>query len=195
MSTYERSIVSIIEPNFKKSPSDKGGKLLLDELFIEDTESKASEEKYQGNLRKLDAKTSSRSGSLIPVIAINTLMLGEDEIENFEIDLSDRIPRLLLSWSDNSNHFSINAPIDGDVISVYIRPGDADNQKPIRIDFIIKRIMGEPKNKKYFIMGVMKIPKFYTETYKSFPENTSFEHLGDMCEELGLGFASKNFNG
>jgi hypothetical protein len=190
MSTYERSIVSIIEPSFKKSPSDKGGKLLLDEIFVEDSESKESEEKYQGNLRKLDTKMSSRAGSVFPIVAINSLIMGDDEINDLEIDMSGKIPRLMMNFSDNSNHFAISSPIDGDVISVYIRPADADNQKPIRIDFIIQSILSEPKNKVYFISGIMKIPKFYTETYKSFPNNTSFEHLGDICEELGLGFAS-----
>jgi hypothetical protein len=190
MSTYERSIVSIIEPNFKTSPNDSGGKLLLDELFIEDTESKESEEKYQGNLRKLDTKSSSRAGSYVPIIAINSLIMNEEEISSFEIDMAGPVPRLIMTFRDVNSHFSINAPIDGDVISVYIRPGDADNQKPIRIDFIINRLLGEPVNKTYFIVGMMKIPKFYTESYKSFPSNTSFEHLGDLCEEIGLGFAS-----
>ena len=190
MSTYERSIVSIIEPSFKTSPNDKAGKLLLDELFIEDTESKESEEKYQGNLRKLDTKTSSRAGSYVPIIAINSLIMNEEEINSFEIDLSGPVPRLIMTFADINNHFSINAPIDGDVISVYLRPGDSDNQKPIRIDFIINRLLGEPISRRYFIVGMMKIPKFYTESFKSFPENTSFEHLGDLCEEIGLGFAS-----
>jgi hypothetical protein len=190
MSTYERSIVSIIEPSFKKGPTSQG-KIVLDEIFIEDTESPESETEYAGNMRKIALKASSRAGSAMPLVAINTLILGENEIEDFEIDLSGKIPKLMLNFNDTLNgHFNINCPIDGDVISVYLRPGDADNQKPIRIDFIINRILGDPINRRYFIMGIMKIHKFYTETFKSFGENTSFEHLGDVCEELGLGFAS-----
>jgi hypothetical protein len=189
MSTYERSIVSILEPSFKLGATSQG-KLVLDEVFITDTESKEAKDTYQGNLRPLDSKASSRAGSAMPVIAINSLILGEDEVEDFEIDLSDSIPKLLMNFVDKSNHFSIGAPIDGDVISIYLRPGDADNQKPIRIDFNIQRILGDPVNHTYFIVGSMKLHRFFSETFKSFPENTSFEHLQDVCEDIGLGFAS-----
>lgn len=190
MSNYERSIVSIIEPNFKKSPTDKSGKLLIDELFITDTESEEAKGDMSGNMRPLDYKESSRAGAYMPMIAINTMMLEEDEIDDFEIDTNGKIPRLLLTFSDTSRKFNISGPVDGDVVSVYIRPPDPDNQKAIRIDFIIVRVIGDPENQQYFINGMMRIPKFYSETYKSFPSNTSFEHLGDMCEELGLGYAS-----
>lgn len=189
MSTYERSIVSILEPSFKLGPTSQG-KIVLDEVFITDTESPEAKDTYQGNLRPLDTKASSRAGSAMPVVAINSLILAEDEIEDFEIDLSDSIPKLLMNFVDKANHFSIGAPIDGDVISIYLRPGDADNQKPIRIDFNIVRILGDPVNKTYFIVGSMKIHRFFSEAFKSYPENTSFEHLQDVCEDIGLGFAS-----
>jgi hypothetical protein len=191
MSNYERSIVSIIEPSFKLGATSQG-KLLLDELFIEDTESPEAKTTPEnpGNVRPSDFKTSSRAGSLVPMIAINSTIIQEEDMVDFEIDMSDKIPRLMFTFQDGIGRFNINAPIDGDVISVYIRPPDIDNQKPIRIDFIVTRVLGEPSDKSYFIVGEMKIPKFYSETYKSYPENTSFEHLGDVCEELGLGFAS-----
>ena len=189
MSTYERSIVSIIEPSFKLGATSQG-KLVLDEIFIIDTESKKAKETYEGNLRPLDTKVSSRAGSVMPIVAINSLILSEGEVEDFEIDLSGSMPKLLMNFVDKSNHFSIGAPIDGDVISIYLRPGDADNQKPIRIDFNIVRILGDPIEKTYFIVGSMKIHRFFSETFKSYPENTSFEHLMDVCEDIGLGFAS-----
>jgi hypothetical protein len=190
MSNYERSIVSIIEPNFKKSPTDTSGKLLIDELFIEDSESTEAKDKMAGNMRPVDFKQSSRAGAFMPMIAINTLIMQEDEIDDFEIDLGGRIPRLMLTYTDTSRKFNVSGPVDGDIVSVYLRPPDSQNQKPIRIDFIIVRVIGDPEDQSYFINGVMRIPKFYSETYKSFPSNTSFEHLGDMCEEIGLGFAS-----
>ena len=191
MSTYARSIVSIIEPSFKIGATSQG-KLLLDELFIEDTESPEAKTtpNNPGNVRPTDFKTSSRVGHSVPMIAINTFIIQEEDLVDFEIDMSDRIPKLMFTFIDTKCRFNISAPIDGDVVSVYIRPPDIDNQKPIRIDFIITRVLGEPSNRSYFIVGDVKIPKFYSETYKSYPENTSFEHLGDVCEELGLGFAS-----
>ena len=96
MSTYERSIVSIIEPSFKLGATSQG-KLVLDEIFIIDTESKKAKETYEGNLRPLDTKVSSRAGSVMPIVSINSLILSEGELEDFEIDLSGSMPKLLMN--------------------------------------------------------------------------------------------------
>ena len=191
MSTYERSIVSIIEPSFKIGSTSQG-KLVLDEFFVEDTESKEAKDgpNSSGSVKPAQVKTSSVAGAELPMIAINTMIIQDNNITDFELDMSGRIPMITLNMVDTQGRFKISSPLDGDVVSLYIRPPDAENQKPIRIDFFITRVLSDPADKSYFIMGEMKIPKFYSEAYKSFPENTSFEHLGDVCEELGLGFAS-----
>ena len=183
MSTYERSIVSIIEPDYK-------GKIKLDEIFVEDSESKEAQEKTSGAIRPPEFKTSSRAGAFVPILFLNTMKFQEDEIQRMEVSLEYRVPTISLTIEDKDNKFAISAPIDGDVLSLYLRPPDADNQKPIRIDFNIQTIFSNPKTKMYSIGGVMKIPEFNRELSKSFPEANSFDHLGDVCEEVGLGFAS-----
>jgi hypothetical protein len=85
---------------------------------------------------------------------------------------------------------AIDTPMDGDVVSVYLRPPDNVNQKPIRIDFDIKGISGDPASGQFGVRGIMKVPGLYAEVCKSFPKGNSFDHLQDIAEELKLGFAS-----
>jgi hypothetical protein len=182
MSTYERSIVSIIEPDYK-------GKIKLDEIFVEDTESKEAKEKSV-NVAPTPYKTSSRAGAFVPMIYINTHKFSEDELQSMEVSMNGRIPTISARLCDNDNKFAISPPIDGDVISLYLRPPDADNQKPIRIDFYITSINSSVKDRIYNVNGQMKIPQLYREYCKSFPNANSFDHLQDVCEQTGLGFAS-----
>jgi hypothetical protein len=187
MSTYERSIVSIIEPDYK-------GKIKLDEIFIEDSESKEAQDKTSNasdsGLKPSDFKTSSKAGAFVPVLFLNSMKFQEDEIQKMEMSLEYRVPTISLTIKDTDNKFANSSPIDGDVLSLYLRPPDVDNQKPIRIDFNIQSIYSNPSTKMYNIGGIMKIPEFNRELSKSFPDANSFDHLGDVCEEVGLGFAS-----
>ena len=182
MSTYERSIVSIIEPDYK-------GKIKLDEIFIEDSESKDAQDRTP-NVTPNPYKNSSRAGAIVPMIYINSHKFGEDELQSMEVSMNGKIPSITARLKDQDNKFAISPPLDGDVISLYLRPPDADNQKPVRIDFNITSINSSVKDKIYFINGQMKIPELYKEICKSFPNGNSFDHLQDICEETGLGFAS-----
>jgi hypothetical protein len=182
MSTYERSIVSLIEPDYK-------GKLKIDEIFIEDSESKEAQDKTQ-NVRPNPFKTSSRLGVLVPMIVINQLRPADDEILSFDLSFNGKIPTVNLSIHDTDNKLSLSAPLDGDVISVYLRPPDVTNQKPIRLDFNITTIGCSVESQNYYFSGSLKIPEFFKEKCKSFSQNTSVEHLQDICEDSGLGFAT-----
>lgn len=183
MSNYERSIVSIIEPDFK-------GKIKLDELFMEDSESKEAKANSDNRQEPNMHKASSRVGAYIPMLAINSTVFKEDEVQSMELNMEDKIPSLFVMVKDHDNKFSTQAPLDGDVISLYLRPPDEDNQRPIRIDFNIVSIDSNVKTRVYIINGVMKIPEFYREVCKSFPDDTSFNHFQSVCEDVGLGFAS-----
>jgi hypothetical protein len=182
MSTYERSIVSIIEPDYK-------GKIKLDELFMEDSESEEAKE-ASVNVRPTTFKSSSREGAFTPLIFINSHKFSDDELTFMEFSLNGKVPTISANLKDEDNKFALSPPIDGDVISLYLRPPDETNQKPIRIDFNITNIGASPKSQMYFISGVMKIPDLYMENCKSFPAGTSFDHLQKVCEETGLGFAT-----
>jgi hypothetical protein len=184
MSNYERSIVSLIEPDFK-------GKIKLDVLMSEDFESKEAKDKTASAISTpRTVKDTSRIGAFVPSIYINAQNFKEDEMQNMSLDCDGKIPSISVTLKDHDNKFAISAPIDGDVISLYLRPPDSDNQKPIRIDFNVTSISSDISSRVYFISGSMKIPEFFRETGKSFPAGNSFDHLQSVCEETGLGFAT-----
>jgi hypothetical protein len=180
MSTYERSIVSIIEPTIK-----------VDELSVEDQESKESKEKTSGAVpTDLNTKNSARFGAYMPVIQINSNKFDSNEISYMNLSLSSNLPTLNVTVDDTDGKFDINFPLDGDVISLYLRPPDTDNQKPIRMDFDIQSVISNSESKVYTFFGIVKIPGIFAERCKTFPDNLSFEHIQDVCEDLKLGFAS-----
>ena len=180
MSNFERSIVSIIEPKIK-----------VDRIIIEDGESPEAKEKTSKAVPETsNTKSSARWGAFLPLIYINTNRFDQNQIISMNLDITGKIPIISVSLNDSDGKFNINAPHDGDVISLYIKPPDEDNQKPIRIDFDITSITSDPSTKNYGIRGIMKIPGFFSERCKSFKKNTLFDHLQSVCEDVGLGFAS-----
>jgi hypothetical protein len=138
----------------------------------------------------VNLKETSRWGVYVPLIMLNTQRFDFDQILYMTVDTNGRIPRISLSLKDYEGKFNLDTPLDGDVVSLYLRPPDVDNQKPIRIDFDILSVSSDPNSKIFGIEGIMKIPGFFAEYCKSFQEKTSFEHLQDVCEDVGLGFAS-----
>jgi hypothetical protein len=180
MSNFERSIVSIIDPTIKTDP-----------IAQADTESKeARSEGTEAIGEGSNTKNSSRWGAFLPLIFINTNRFDQDQISLMVVEFDDKIPTISVILKDPNGKFTLDAPLDGDVISLYIRPPDAANQKPIRIDFDITDISGNPPSQTFSVNGIMKIPGFFAEVCKDFPKGNSFDHLQDVCEEVGLGFAS-----
>ena len=87
-------------------------------------------------------------------------------------------------------------PKDGDIIQLYIRSqGDETTFKPIRIDFTVEKITplggGGATNSSSQIMvdGRMHVPNLFTEKVQ-LQDNTSWNSLLSMAEELKLGYAS-----
>lgn len=178
--SLERTILPILDPTIKVDP-----------LMMEDQESAdARASAYDGVSKELFNKNSSRAGAWEPVVAVRSNMFDATEIRYLCVSLAGKIPRVTLTIKDVSQKFLVNFPLDGDVLSVYLRPPDIDNQRPIRIDFDILSVNSIPSTQTYSFSGIMKIPGFFGETCKSFPASSSFEHIQDVCEEVGLGFAS-----
>ena len=189
MSLLERSIISIIEPNFSI--------LALEKLLMEDrTTSKDVSEQING----LPAGTefmndpSKQTGITVPWISINSMKLDQDEIGGLEIDISDKVPTLFLKFKDSKNRIAMDAPLDAAIVSVYIKPPDEENQRPIRMDFNIVSFDGNPKSRTYICRGILRLPKFYSEVCQSFKSASSFDHLKKMCQDLGIGYASNEDN-
>jgi hypothetical protein len=179
MSNFERSIVSIIDPTIK-----------TDRIIQPDGESPEAKKDGVAVPEGINTKDTSREGAFFPVIFINTTKFDSDKILSMMLEFDDKIPTISVTLEDTQGKFAIDSPLDGDVISLYIRPPDEENQKPIRIDFDIIEISGDPLSKIFSISGIMKVPGFFAEVCKEFKEGNSFDHLQDVCEEVGLGFAS-----
>ena len=180
MSNIERSIVSIVDPT-----------IATDLIAMGDTGSKEANEVPKSTPEGVNADDSARAGALVPVIVINTTSFRDDEIIYMATDFSGKIPTINVSVDDSKgNKFALEFPTDGDVISLYLRPPDTENLRPIRIDFDIVSITSDSASVKYGISGVMKIPGFFAEKCESFAEDTTFEQVKSICSNIGLGFAS-----
>lgn len=185
MSLLERSIISIIEPDFnvlkleKLEMTDKSPSEAVSEQLVNDPP----------DSRHLHDPTM-QVGVMTPLVMINTLVIQRENLSYFEIDLNGRIPTIMVSFKDSKNELSIDAPLDCGVISAYIKPPDHENQRPIRLDFSITSFDGNPKSRMYVCSGILRLPKFFGEVCKAFKSDTSFNHLKKMSQDLGIGFAS-----
>lgn len=181
MSTVERNILTVIEPTME-----------LDELEITDVES--GSENSDGNTVK---EKPSKFSTMIPLIRINSYEVQGDRLEMFELDCTGFYPTCRFSFFDRDGMFTARFfPKDGDIIQLYIRSqGDETTFKPIRIDFTVEDIKplggGGATNTSPQLMveGRMHVPNLFTEKVQ-FQDNTSWNSLQTIAEELKLGYAS-----
>lgn len=185
MSLLERSIISLIEPDFSI--------LALEKLAMQD---RTRSEEVSNQIIGLPDDTefindpSRQMGVLTPWISINSMQLERDEIGGMEIDISDKIPTIYVKFKDSTNRLAVDAPLDAGIISVYFKSSDDENQRPIRMDFNITFVDANPKSRTYICRGILRLPKFFSEVCQSFKSGSSFDHLKKMCQDLGIGFAS-----
>jgi hypothetical protein len=181
MSAVERNILTVVEPTIE-----------LDELEITDVES--GTENSDGDTMK---EKPSKFSTMIPLIRINSYEVQGDKLETFELKCIGFYPTCKFSFYDRDGMFTARFfPKDGDIIQLYIRSqGDETTFKPIRIDFTVEKITplggGGATNTASQIMvdGRMHVPNLFTEKVQ-FQDNTSWNSLLSIAEELKLGYAS-----
>ena len=181
MSAVERNILTVIEPAIS-----------LDELAVIDVES--GTENSQGTSMK---EKPTKFTSMIPIIRVNGYDVQGDRLEMFELSCTGFYPTCRFSFFDVDGLFTARYyPKDGDIIQVYIRSqGDETTFKPIRIDFTVEDIKplggGGSTNtsSQLMIEGRMHVPNLFTEKVQ-FQDNTSWNSLLSVAEELQLGYAS-----
>tara|TARA_B100001057_G_scaffold487261_1_gene569711 strand:+ start:5175 stop:6683 length:1509 start_codon:yes stop_codon:yes gene_type:complete len=181
MSAVERNILTIFEPTIE-----------LDELSMPDVES--GSENSQGAAIK---EKPSKFTTMLPFIKINEFKLEGGELQMLNLDCSGFYPTIRFSFFDRTAMFTARYfPKDGDIIQFFLRSaGDEETFKPIRMDFTIEDIKplggGGTTAEAPLVMieGRIKVPNLFTEKVQ-FQDNTSFEALSTMAEELGLGYAS-----
>lgn len=182
MTYFKRKILSILEPSIKLKRITR---------IETDTDIDANKETLEPNSTR--ARKSVQEGGTYPLIFLKDHAVSFNYLLSFSLDLYNRIPEINFSFEDVDGSFDVEIPIDGDDICLYLRPADTDNLKPIRIDFDIVNVSPTRRENKpsfYAIKGIMKIPGFFNDICKGFKSNTSFEHIQDACESVGLGFAS-----
>jgi hypothetical protein len=132
------------------------------------------------------------AGSAAPVIKINTYKLVPDSIIKFSMTSAGFIPTIKITFVDNTKQFGGDFPKDGDLLEVYIRSSNDAKFKKLRINFDITSITSKPFQGmiSYSLSGIMRIPDMFSEQQISLPEDSSYNHLLEICELLKLGFAS-----
>lgn len=171
------NIITILEP-----------KLILDEVKIKNM----AEDEGNG-----PSQIQSRgTGDIIPMVIVNGYSLNNEDILNFELELTGDLPRLYLVFQDTKNLFLIdNYPRDGALVNVRIASKNPTTYKSIRMDFDIMDIYADPvfgdmQSPIYRISGVCSIPGLFSEDCKSFGEGTSLDHLEAIATDLKIGLAT-----
>ena len=137
-----------------------------------------------------------QAGNYYPLIKINNYIFDDQELIKMRLYNTDFLPTISLQVRLlKSTIFLAKAfPKDGDIVSVYIR-GRNDIYKPIRNDYVINSVSTSNSIDQtgsgmvINISGELSIPGMNYEVF-SVINNTSYEALATIAEELGLGFAS-----
>ena len=176
-----KKILTILDPNIE-----------LDEMVLVDRTDKRFQD-LQDPSKSNQTPDEQNTGGAYPFITIRSIAIELDELNNFEIVCSNTLPELNLTIADKRSRLTnVDFPLDGDLISVYIRPND-DTQKSIRMDFDIETVSRYGQTPvMYNFSGQLRIPKIFDEISESKLEMSSFEAIIDICDSLNLGFATNS---
>ncbi len=186
MATVDRDILTIVEPT-----------IVLDEVFVEDQDSEEAKKNEVPDNPEPPVKQQGMEGGIYPMIQIGSNKVAQDDINNMRLELNSFIPTMTIEISDGSNKLSdLEYPLDGTVVSLYLRPMPIDEYRPLRIDFDIINISSLPGQEgdgppnTFTFDCVMKVPLLYADVLQGFNSGNSYDHLIECAEGLGLGFAS-----
>jgi hypothetical protein len=164
-------ILTIKEPNIK-----------LDEIVTVQVESPNNE----------IADKSKSLGNSTPFVKINGYSLDTTSIIKFKINCAGFVPTISLAFQDTTKQFQNDFPKDGDLIELYIRSRNNDKIKKIRVNFDILNIQGfaDKGTTVYKLNGIMRVPNLFSDSQFSLGNDTSYNHLLQVCDKIDLGFAS-----
>lgn len=162
-------------------------------IVLDDVQIKNMAENVEAGPSQVPSK---RVGDLIPMVIVNGYTLNDEDMIEFELELTDDVPKLYLTFQDTRNLFTIDSyPRDGALINVRIASKSPTTYKSVRMDFNIINIFADPvfgdmDTPIYRISGICSIPGLYSEDCKSYGEGTSLDHLEKMATDLKIGLAS-----
>ena len=187
MGAITNNILTVTEPVIK-----------LEKFEIGNTETGDGPNKNNDRMSKF-------AGDQFPAIRINKFDFNRDDILSFTLNLDDMIPTMTAVVKDTKGQFTKSQyPEDGDVVMLYIRSKDESVYKPIRMDFDITEIHTTPLSTpeaasggsvnegpiEITITGTTRLPGLFAEICKSYAENTSYDFLTEISDELEIGFAT-----
>ena len=196
MATVDRDILTITEPT-----------LLLDEVGVEDEQSVDAQQKSSPENNNQTMQQQSIEGGLFPMVQIGTNKVQIQDLAFMELKNDNFLPTATFIVDDRMGKLtSLEYPLDGYVVSLYLKPRPITEYRPIRIDFDISSISSvpgsppstgsedEPANDgepaKYTFNCVMKVPLLFADVVQGFAAGNSFDHLLECASGLQLGFAS-----
>lgn len=171
------NLVRLIEdPEIKKDIS-------FDELSLKDTGSTSTNGGSQLNT----------VGNDYPIIRINDMVLGKDDIQSMTISSTGFLPTidLYLKFS-NTALISKNMPKDGDMISVFVRTNTSAINY-LRNDFIINNcdsnISSKSSNNTIYLRGELFIDGFTSNNNTFGIIGTSKDVMKEIAKKFKIGFA------
>ena len=112
MATIDRDILTIVEPT-----------IVVDEIFIEDEDSEEAREESAVENTAQTIKQAELEGGVYPMLQVGSIKIGQDDVDEMTLRLDSFLPTAIFNVIDNADKFTdINYPLDGDVVSLYIKP-------------------------------------------------------------------------
>lgn len=147
---------------------------------------------HHGKNSTMSSDATKTEGAEEPFIRINTYKININDIVKFKLSSSGFIPTLDIVFYDRDKIFSGDFVKDGDYVELYIRSKNDKKFKKIRTDFDIIKVVSNPTDDGivYSLSCVQKIPMIFRERQISLLNDSSFNHLMQICDLTGLGFAS-----
>ena len=137
-----------------------------------------------------DLQQTSIYGIQCPIIAVNNVMIGYDDILSFELDDTKHIPTVSAHILDSRNIIGmLNAPNNDNELRVQILPPFDDVYKKINLTFIITSFSQGNEND-IFISGEYKLSSFVSSRFKSMGEQSIYSLFDTIASETKLGFAT-----
>lgn len=132
-------------------------------------------------------------GADFPYIVINKFRFELIEIYSLEIDCTDFLPKISVEIKLATNSFMAGRmPIDGDIMSVYIRSYN-DTYKPIHNDYLITEIVAineaDDVAPRLHIKGVLNLKDIWIKRNTAI-KGTSVDVIRKIADELQLGYAT-----
>jgi hypothetical protein len=142
-----------------------------------------------------DYKQTSVIATLAPMVLVNGYQFNSNDIEYFELNLTQILPTCQLTLNDSSGKFGTGSyPRDGDYFTILINSKNQETFKSIHMDFDIATCdapkEGNVGSATFSMSGFCKIPRIYAEDCISFENGGSLDHMEKVARDLKLGLAT-----